>query len=120
MEGQSEEQTRLQRDYQTAVETRDRVLRERVGLQRALDEATSSVTSLTDQLGRYKAIEQRLFYETQSYQSQLEALREEKSKLAKVGAPDCQLAMKLSVCNYSSVNTYNLSVSAPLPCQLAN
>jgi chromosome segregation ATPase len=83
MQGQSEEQVRLQRAYQTAVETRDSVLRERAGLQRALEEATSSVASLSDQLGRYKAIEQRLFDETQSYQSQLEALREEKSKLAK-------------------------------------
>ena len=42
------------------------------------------VDSLTDQLSRYKAIEQRLFDEKQSYQSQLEALMEERSKLAKV------------------------------------
>ena len=112
MQDQSEEQVRLQRAYQTAVETRDSVLRERAGLQRALEEATSSVASLSDQLGRYKAIEQRLFNETQSYQSQLEALREEKSKLAKVGytAISPSLAVTLCPClQYASFECIQLS-----------
>ena len=94
LQTQSEEQQRLQTDYQAAVEARDQVQRERASLQRSLDEATSSVTSLSDQLGRYKTIEQRLFDETQSYQSQLEALKEEKSKLAKV---PCTVTSPLSL-----------------------
>ena len=84
MAEQAEEHRRLQEVHLAAVEARDRALRERASLQRSLEEHSSLVGSLTDQLGRYQAIEQRLFDEKQSYQSQLEALREEKSKLAKV------------------------------------
>ena len=81
---QSAEHKRLQSDLLTSLRTRDEMLRERAGLQRRLEEHRSSADSLAEQLGRYKIIEQRLFDEKQSYQSQLEALKEEKTKLAKV------------------------------------
>lgn len=84
MKEQDAEHEQLQIDYLAAIRVRDQILRERADLQRALDEQRSTVDSLTDQLGRYKAIEQRLFEEKQSYQSQLEALMEEKTKLSKV------------------------------------
>ena len=84
MQQQAEELKRLQTDHLVAVEARDRALHERAGLRRSLEEHKSSVSSLSDQLSRYKAIEQRLFDEKQSCQSQMEALMEEKSKLAKV------------------------------------
>ena len=71
-------------DFLTTVRVRDQVLSERTNLQRSLQEQRSTISSLTDQLARYKAIEQRLFDEKQSYQSKLEAIMEEKSKLAKV------------------------------------
>ena len=84
MKEREAEYEQLQIDFLAAVRVRDQILCERTNLQRSLDEQRSTVGSLTEQLGRYKAIEQRLFDETQSYQSQLEALMEEKTKLAKV------------------------------------
>ena len=84
MQEQAEEHEQLQIDYLAAVRVRDQIVHERNNLQKNLDEHRSMVDSLTDQLSRYKAIEQRLFDEKQSYQSQLEALMEERSKLAKV------------------------------------
>lgn len=84
MKEQATEYEKLQVDHLTALRVRDHLLREQTNLQRSLEENRSSVDSLTEQLGRYKIIEQRLFDEKQSYQSQLEALMEEKSKLAKV------------------------------------
>ena len=84
MKEQSAEHEQLQMDFLTTVRVRDQVLSERTDLQRSLQEQRSTISSLTDQLARYKAIEQRLFDEKQSYQSKLEAIMEEKSKLAKV------------------------------------
>ena len=78
------EHEQLQIDYLAAIRTRDQALQERTRLQRTMEEQRSTVDSLTDQLCRYKTIEERLFEEKQSLQSQLEALKEEKSKLAKV------------------------------------
>lgn len=97
MREQETEHEQLQIDYLTSVRVRDQILQERSNLQKTLDEQRSTVDSLTDQLGRYKAIEQRLFDEKQSYQSQLEALMEEKAKLAKVCVLDHYAHIKLSL-----------------------
>ena len=67
----------LQADYLAAAQ-------DRASLQSVVEEQRSTIASLTDQLCRYKTIEQSLFDEKQLLQSQLEALKEEKCKLAKV------------------------------------
>ena len=117
MREQETEHEQLQIDYLTAIRVRDQILQERSNLQKALDEQRSTVDSLTDQLGRYKAIEQRLFDEKQSYQSQLEALMEEKAKLAKVRIlyhyADIKLYFNACWFNNSFQNVPNIFLNVP-------
>lgn len=107
MREQEAKHEQLQIDYLAAVRVREQILQERAALQRTADENRSTVDSLTDQLGRYKAIEQRLFDEKQSYQSKFEALQEEKAKLAKVVSPFfCNLIHKtpyFHICKWNQI-----------------
>lgn len=81
--------TQLQTDYLVAARDREQALWDRASLQSKVEEQRSAIASLTDQLCRYKTIEQSLFEEKQLLQSQLEALQEEKCKLATVNHTVC-------------------------------
>ena len=74
----------LRRDYVIAIRSRDSSDSENAELRSKFESQCSTIDSLTDQLERYKVLEERLFWEKEAFKSQLEALQEERAKLAKV------------------------------------
>jgi len=78
------EQEQLQRDYRSAIHSRDEALSENANLQTKNQRQRSIIDTLNDQLERYKSLEQSLHIEKERLRSCLEAAQEEKAKLMKV------------------------------------